>query len=86
MTDRHSRLSPDEARANLREAIAARGHSLGALSRMIGRNAAYLQQYLERGSPARLDEDDRLRLAMFLDIDERQLGARDPWKPGDPAP
>ena len=55
--------------------------SLASLSRMIGRNPAYLQQFISRGTPRRLDEDDRLVLAKFFDIDERELGARDPWVP-----
>jgi phage repressor protein C with HTH and peptisase S24 domain len=41
---------------------------------MIGRNAAYLQQFVKRGSPRRLDERDRRALAAFFGVDERQLG------------
>jgi phage repressor protein C with HTH and peptisase S24 domain len=64
--------------AQTRSALAglaeARGVSLTALSRMIGRNAAYLQQFVKRGSPRRLDERDRRALAAFFGVDERQLG------------
>jgi phage repressor protein C with HTH and peptisase S24 domain len=64
--------------AEIRSAVAglaeARGVSLTALSRMIGRNAAYLQQFVKRGSPRRLDERDRRALAAFFGVDERQLG------------
>ena len=53
----------------------AMGASLAALSRMIGRNPSYLQQFVQRGTPRRLDEDARARLAAFFGIDESLLGA-----------
>lgn len=71
----------DPHRLRLTMLVADRGASLAALSRMIGRNAAYLQQYVERGTPRRLAEDDRLALAQHFRVDERELGARDPWSP-----
>ena len=52
----------------------ARGVSLGALSRLLGRNDAYLQQFIRRGTPRRLAEDDRRTLARFFGIDEALLG------------
>ena len=54
---------------------------MASLSAKIGRNPAYLQQYVGRGTPKRLPEEERLHLAMALEIDERELGARDPWRP-----
>jgi repressor LexA len=64
---------------DVRETVAAMaeeaGASLAALSRMIGRNPAYLQQFVQRGSPKRLDEQARARLAAFFGIDESLLGA-----------
>jgi len=74
---------PDDVRALVKQAIAERGESLESVSRMLDRNPAYLQQFIERGTPRKLPEDTRLRLAFMLNVDERQLGARDPWKPGD---
>ena len=68
-------LSTIESRAR------ERGFDYATLSRLIGRNDAYVQQFIKRGTPRRLPEDERLRLAMALDIDERELGARDPWSP-----
>lgn len=68
-------------RQRLKEIAAERGRSMAQLSAMLGRNAAYIQQHVERGSPKRLDEDDRRRLAIVLEVDERELGARDPWSP-----
>lgn len=60
---------------------AERGETLRSLSIAIGRNEAYLQQFIRRGTPDRLPEDERLKLAQALWIDERKLGARDPWHP-----
>ncbi|GGD48887.1 hypothetical protein GCM10011411_05830 [Aurantiacibacter arachoides] len=57
------------------EAARARGESLAALSRMIGRNGTYLQQYVTKGSPKKLEEEDRRKLATFLGISESDLGA-----------
>ncbi len=53
--------------------------SLASLSATIGRNPAYLQQFVARGSPRRLLEDERRHLAIVLNVDERELGACDPW-------
>ena len=46
----------DMVRRRLRDALAAAGISLKEASRAIGRNDAYLQQFLFRGSPRRLPE------------------------------
>lgn len=70
-----------DARRVLAGLVAQHGDSLAALSRWLGRNDAYLQQFITRGSPRRLHEDDRRKLARYFGIDERQLGARDPWRP-----
>lgn len=61
-------------RAALAAVAAARGESLAALSRLIGRNAAYLQQYVQRGSPRVLGEADRRVLAAYLGVAEVVLG------------
>lgn len=73
--------SPAAVRATVERLVADRGLDLSTASRMIGRNPAYLQQFIRRGSPRRLPEEERLRLAIALDVDERELGARDPWSP-----
>jgi phage repressor protein C with HTH and peptisase S24 domain len=41
---------------------------------MIGRNDAYLQQFVRRGSPRILPEEERRRLAGFFGVDEAALG------------
>ena len=44
---------------------------------LIGRNSAYLNQYVKRASPRALEERDRLKLARFLGIGESELRAGD---------
>lgn len=39
-------MEPEQQREALERAAADRGESLAALSRLIGRNPAYLQQYV----------------------------------------
>ena len=68
----------DPARARLVALAAARGVSLSALSGLIGRNASYLQQFVRKGSPRKLEEIDRGTLARFFGVDEAELGAPDP--------
>lgn len=53
----------------------ARRESLSALSTMLGRNQAYLGQYVRRGSPARLPERERRLLADHFGVAETVLGA-----------
>jgi phage repressor protein C with HTH and peptisase S24 domain len=67
-------MNDTEAREALRRIVKERGESYAALSRMIGRNVAYLQQFATRGSPARLEERDRRMLARYLKVDEQVLG------------
>ncbi|RYY29008.1 MAG: helix-turn-helix transcriptional regulator [Sphingomonadales bacterium] len=50
------------------------GRSFAELSRVIGRNAAYLQQYLKRGTPRVLAEADRGKLARYMGVPEAALG------------
>jgi phage repressor protein C with HTH and peptisase S24 domain len=64
-----------DPREKLSELARERGHSLAALSRMLGRNASYLQQYITKGSPRKLEEGDRRRLAQFFGVAEGELGA-----------
>lgn len=51
------------------------GETLASVSRRMGKNHAYLQQYIERGVPLKLKEDDRRKLAGILTLDETELGA-----------
>lgn len=63
------------ARARLVALAAARGVSLAALSALIGRNTTYLQQFVRKGSPRKLEENDRRTLAQFFGVGEIELGA-----------
>jgi hypothetical protein len=45
-----------------------------SLSRLLGRNPAYVQQYIKRGTPRRLDERDRAKLARYFGVNEKLLG------------
>ena len=67
-------MTNDDARAALQRLIEERGEDYAGLSRLLGRNAAYVQQYIKRGSPRRLAEDDRRLLARYFGVDEARLG------------
>lgn len=68
--------TPSDFPAVLARLAAERGHDLATLSRVIGRNKAYIQQFVKRGTPRRLTEEDRGTLARFLGVDESLLGGR----------
>lgn len=65
----------DAVRKRLVNAIEDRGLTLKDASLRIGRNHAYLQQFVERGIPARLKEGDRVKLSALLNVPEKELGA-----------
>lgn len=65
----------EDARAALARLIEERGEDFSSLSRLIGRNPAYIQQYIRRGTPRRLAEEDRRLLARYFGVDEAVLGA-----------
>jgi phage repressor protein C with HTH and peptisase S24 domain len=58
----------------LLELAAAQGTSLSALSGLLGRNSSYLQQFIRKRSPRKLEENDRRTLARFFGVDEVELG------------
>ena len=47
--------------------------TLAEVSRAIGRNHAYLQQFMRRGTPKVLPEEVRIALAHYFDVDETEL-------------
>ena len=67
-----------DARAELERLIGERGEDYAGLSRLIGRNAAYVQQYIKRGIPKRLAEADRRLLARYFEVPEERLGGPAP--------
>ena len=78
----------DPARAIIKARVSERGLKLTAVSRLIGANPAYLQQYLQRGIPRVLPEDKREALAQVLELDPEDLRPPMPGKggPRTPAP
>lgn len=68
--------SEQEARGRLQQLARDKRSSLAELSRVLGRNPAYLQQYVTRGSPRHLDEPDLQRIAEFLGISPRVIETR----------
>lgn len=68
-------MAPTDPRARLLELASERGISMRRLSELIGRNEAYLQQFVNRGSPRKLEETDRRKLARFFGVAESELGA-----------
>ncbi len=63
-----------DSRSRLLDLSAQRRVSLAQLSGLIGRNASYLQQFVRKGSPRKLEEHDRRTLASFFGVDEAELG------------
>src|SRR3954454_24701725 len=64
----------NDPREILQQLCAERGEDFAGLSRMLGRNAAYIQQFVRRGIPKRLGEDERRKLARYFGIPETVLG------------
>lgn len=67
-------MDSTEQRAALTALIDRDGVSLATLSRVVGRNAAWMQQYLRRGTPRLLPERERALLAGFFGVGEGALG------------
>lgn len=63
-----------DSRVRLMELVEAQGVSLSGLSALLGRNPSYLQQFVRKGSPRKLEEGDRRTLARFFGVDEGELG------------
>lgn len=64
-----------EPREMLDQLIRERGEDYASISRLLGRNAAYVQQFIKRGTPKRLVEEDRRTLARYFGVPESALGA-----------
>jgi hypothetical protein len=63
-----------DPRSVLERLCVERGEDFAGLSRMLGRNAAYVQQFVRRGVPKRLKEEERRKLARYFSISEALLG------------
>lgn len=64
----------DEVRKTLRHLIQERGATYAGLSILLQRNRAYFQQFMTRGTPRKLDEEDRRILARYFGVPEEMLG------------
>jgi len=63
-----------DPRSVLERLCVERGEDFAGLSRMLGRNPAYIQQFVRRGVPKRLKEEERRKLARYFSISETVLG------------
>ena len=63
-----------DPRAVLERLCTERGEDFAGLSRMLGRNPAYIQQFVRRGVPKRLKEEERRKLARYFSVSEAMLG------------
>ncbi|MHA6333912.1 S24 family peptidase [Qipengyuania sp. CAU 1752] len=64
----------EHVREELDRLILKGGYGYASISRLLGRNPAYVQQFIRRGSPRKLDDEDRKTLACFFGVDEQVLG------------
>jgi phage repressor protein C with HTH and peptisase S24 domain len=69
-----SQIMLSDPRTVLERLCAERGEDFAGLSRMLGRNPAYIQQFVRRGVPRRLREAERRKLARYFSIPESMLG------------
>ncbi|MCA8896196.1 MAG: S24 family peptidase [Amphiplicatus sp.] len=68
----------EQVRQELDRLIKSRKLRYSAISRLLGRNQTYIQQFIKRGSPRKLEEEDRRTLAAFFGVDEQVLGGPPP--------
>lgn len=75
----------EAVRITLSALIKERGETFASISRLLGRNPAYVQQFIQRGTPRRLDEGDIAILARHFEAAPSTLGGVDPppCAPGD---
>jgi len=66
-----AKLDPRRA---LDELIKERGESYSSVSRLLSRNAAYIQQFIKRGSPAHLDDSDIAQLSVHFGVPAAVFG------------
>jgi hypothetical protein len=75
-------MDDTDPRQVLARLIAENNDKAVALSQLVGRNLAYIQQFIKRGSPKKLGERERRILARYFGVDERVLGGPDSRKSG----
>lgn len=62
----------------LERLVRERSDDYANLSRLLGRNPAYVQQFMRRGVPRELNEGDRRKLARYFNVAEHELGGPEP--------
>ncbi len=73
-------MSQEDVQKLVLDRIAEKGLNMATVSRMIGRNAAYIQQFIDRGSPKELPERVRESLAPLLGVEPDALRNTAPAK------
>jgi hypothetical protein len=68
-------MDETDARASLARLILENKEDYARLSKLVGKNAAYIQQFIKRGTPKKLGEQERGILARYFGVDETILGA-----------
>ena len=63
----------DNLRKKIENLLRDRGISLSSASTKIGKNVAYLHQFINKGSPVELPEEQRIKLANLLEVEEQEL-------------
>lgn len=66
----------DITRKTISKRIQELGLTYKEVSEQLGRNPAYIQQFLERNVPATLKESDREKLSAILGLSDEQLGGK----------
>jgi hypothetical protein len=69
-------MAMDPIRARILRLAEERHTNLAALSRAVGRNHAYFQQFVRRGTPRRLPEEVRYALHEKFGVPLHELGER----------
>ena len=67
-------MMEEDPRAALERLIAENGDDFAGLSKLVGRNTTYIQQFIKRGSPKKLPEEERGILARYFGVAESLLG------------
>jgi len=71
-------MAQADQRIVLERLVRERGDDYANLSRLLGRNPAYIQQFMRRGTPRELGESDRRKLARYFGVEEHVLGGPAP--------
>lgn len=66
-------MNADDIRIKIDKLLTEKGLSYAEASRMLGKGTSYIHQYIKTGSPVRLNEVDRRKLAKILDVQEQEI-------------